>query len=347
MRAARHEGETANGPFQPDICADRRAFEGDSPEPVFRAILRLCSIVEGLVAHSFGQDPVAIDIGDAKLRIEAEPLAIGQQIAHFVDHALTIPCKIGRAFPVTAGGIGIGGNRPARLRAGKHMAFVRFADRDVGCRQVRQNGRPGQCAQCRWGVRAPVILADFDEQAKTGQVRSAENKVGPKRYAGPCNGDFLPLDTAPMGKPAFLVIFAVIGQEALGHRAQQPAAGHNQRAIVNLAPAAQRRTDQQDRRQRGRFGHDPPHGLLNRVQQRALQVQVVNRVTGHAQFGIDDQIHGRLVRAPCLGQDRFGVESHIRRSHLRGAGRDADETVRMRTEEGVCIAFAVRWGVHG
>ena len=70
-------------------------------------------------------------------------------------------------------------------------------------------------------------------------------------------------------------------------------------AVVQPVPAPHGRADYQHRGQPGAFLDDPAHGCFRRVDHRALEMQVVDRVAGDAQLGIDRQIDPRLGTASC------------------------------------------------
>ncbi len=92
---------------------------------------------------------------------------------------------------------------------------------------------------------------------------------------------------AAMGKPAFLVEFSVIWQEALWHNAQQAAGANDQRTIIQPSIMTDRSTNQHHRAQCGARSDDFTRGALHCVQQRRLQVEIVECVRGQAKLGKD------------------------------------------------------------
>ena len=156
-----------------------------------------------------------------------------------------------------------------------------------------------------------------------------EDQIGAERHAFPAHRDIQPDTLTPMREPAFLVEFAVIGQVALGHRPQQPAATHHQRAIVDPAVAPQRSPDHQ-------HGRDGAAGIeylrqviLDCIEQRGLQVQIVECVGRQAQLGIEQQVDMLRARLLRLLDNALRIIGDIGGADLRGAGRDAHEAVRM------------------
>ena len=69
-----------------------------------------------------------------------------------------------------------------------------------------------------------------------------------------------------------------------------------------------------------------------------LQMQIVYRIARQAQLWIDQQIDPAFLSALRLLQDGCKVESHIRRVHCRGRGRDPNKAVVMHVEEGMVFA---------
>ena len=94
--------------MQADVPAHGRMVEFDAAVPVLGPPGRFGGIVKGLHAHAFRQDALRIHVGDAQLGLQIEALALGQQIAQLVDHALPVPRQVGGAFAVPARRIGIG-----------------------------------------------------------------------------------------------------------------------------------------------------------------------------------------------------------------------------------------------
>ena len=132
-----------------------------------------------------------------------------------------------------------------------------------------------------------------------------------------------------MREPALLVVFAVVRQERLRHRPEQRAPGDRDRAVVEPPRPAQRRPDQEDRRQPGAGLGDLGERRLHGVEQRALLEQVVDGVGRDRELGEDREIDPRRVGPPRLLEDGVAVEADIGRPHPRRAGGDPHEAVPM------------------
>ena len=165
-----------------------------------------------------------------------------------------------------------------------------------------------------------------------------EEKIGPERNLLSAGADGEADAIAAMREPALLVIFPVIGQKALGHHAEHFAATDRERTIVDAAIAPQRRADHEHCRNVAaclRYGRD--FGV-DRVEQRVLQVKIVERVGRQAQFGIEQHIDMTGRRALCLVENTARIIGDVRRSYLRRAGRHSHETVSVQVEKGVAGA---------
>ena len=126
---------------------------------------------------------------------------------------------------------------------------------------------------------------------------------------------------------ALLVELPVVRQEGLRHDAEQAAALDGERGIVDAVAPAERRADQQQRPEIGRFGDHPGGGGLDRVQQGLLEQQVLDRVGREAEFGEDRQRGPRIVAPPGEVEDRVGVALGLGRVAPACAGRNPGEAV--------------------
>jgi hypothetical protein len=111
--------------------------------------------------------------------------------------------------------IDVGGDAAARLAAQSNLRssalpIVMFeADRLV------RISAPASAPRSRAG-RRPIILADLDVEDEVGEIVGGEDQVGAERRRLAGELDLQPVRAEARGEPALLVIFAVIGQEALG-----------------------------------------------------------------------------------------------------------------------------------
>ena len=81
-----------------------------------------------------------------------------------------------------------------------------------------------------------------------------------------------------MRKPAFLVIFAIVGQKAFRDNTEQLAARDNQRAVIDPSIVPKRRSDQQDRVKVRACGNDPANTSFGCIKQCRLQMQIIDRI---------------------------------------------------------------------
>ena len=89
----------------------------------------------------------------------------------------------------------------------------------------------------------------------------------------------------------------------------------------------QRRADREHRDQFGAGQDQPADFAFDRVEQRVLKQQIVDRVSRQAQLGEHHQPDPRLVAAGEQCLNRAGVMPGLGDRGLRHAGADADELV--------------------
>jgi len=70
-----------------------------------------------------------------------------------------------------------------------------------------------------------------------------------------------------------------------------------------------------------------------------LEVQIVDRIGGHAQFGTDQQIRAGIMRAPGLCQNGRDIAGDIGRGHSRRGGGHADKAVSAHVIKGMPGGF--------
>ena len=120
------------------------------------------------------------------------------------------------------------------------MALVRLADDDIRCRKIEQDRRSRQRSHGTGRIGRPEIFAYLDAKGEPRQIVGGKDQIGTERYFSGTTADHQADTFAAMREPALFVIFAIVGQEALGHHAEQFAPRDDQRAIVDPAIAAQR-----------------------------------------------------------------------------------------------------------
>jgi hypothetical protein len=102
---------------------------------------------------------------------------------------------------------------------------------------------------------------------------------------------------------------------------------NNDRAIVDAVAKAQRCPDDQDRHQRGgglNDGHEPP---LDGIEQRILLDQILDRISGQAQFGKNRDRNRLLVAGLGRRQDSLRVGRGIGDMGRGDTGRHARKSM--------------------
>ena len=223
------------------------------------------------------------------------------------------------------------------MRGAQQPAHLRLADRDVAGRQIEQDLGAGQCRRDARRPRHPQILADLDVKGETRSTGGGEQQVRAERGVVPGDGDRPAGDADARGEMPALVELAVIRQKNLWHDAEQLAAMDRDRAVVKLPMRAQRRADDKHR-------EPVPAGLdqtidlgLDRVEQRILKQQIVDRIGREAQLGEHHQPDPRRVALGEQRLDRLGIMGGLGHRHMGHAGADADELMPVgRKERGHC-----------
>ena len=239
-----------------------------------------------------------------------------------------------------AGRIGIGADRPARACAAEQMAFVRLADDNIRRRKVEQDRRPRQRGHGAGRIGRPEILTNLDAKGEPRQIVRGEDQIGTERYLTGAAADRQADAFAAMREPALFVIFAIVGQEALGYHAEQFAPRDDQRAIVDPAIAAQRCSEDQHRAKLARGGDDRLDLRFDRIEQCELHMQIVDRIGRQRQFGIEqevDMLRMRLVRGL---ENTLGIIGDVGCAHLGRTRREANEAMRVHVVEGMRRASA-------
>ena len=216
------------------------------------------------------------------------------------------------------------------------MPVFVLADSDVRGRQVHEHRRPREGGIARRRNRHPQVLADLHEKrpgaADTKQQPFAEGNVvliGQVDTSAP--------GRSRRGELPHFIVFPVVGQEGLGHHAQNTPLMQDRSAVEQQGVHLQRQADDGD--QIG-FPRRPQHGaerLLGTVKQRLLVEQVFTRVGRQAE--LREHCHHGFGSLGLLDQRHRagGVEDRIRHPHLGDAQGDTNETVLVEVEK-----FAVR-----
>ena len=320
-RVGGHEREALDRPAQPDVLGRRREPEPDLPKAPQPGRVMTAVVVERAHPQPLRAQQVEIDIGHRPALALREALRLGEQHAVLPDHRLAVPREVGGRLAFARRGVHVRGEAARRRRAGQQRAVLGPADRDRAAGQVGQHRRACQRRLRRRRDRHPHVFADLDVQHEPWQVVGREQQFGPDRH----------LDARHPGRArrvvarcdlAALVELPVGRQVRLRREPQQPPPVHDGGHVHDPVPVADRQPDDQHRQHLGRsldHGGERPFG---RVQQRILQEDVLDRVTGQRQLGEDrepDAFVGALARDPEHGR---GVRGRIADRRAQRAGGD-------------------------
>ena len=340
-------GEAAQRPLEADILKARLMVEADAAEARLGMAGGADIVVERAVAHPLQPQPLDVHVGDGKLGLPFETAGLGEQFAKLVDRALPVPGEVGRALAGAGGREDISGEAAAGLRRAQQLALVGLADGDVGRGEVGEDEGAGHRAQGGGRLRRPIILANLDVEDEVGKVVGGEDEVRAERRRLPRHLDLQPVQADAGGEPAFLVIFAVIGEEAFRHDAEDGPAGDGEAAIVEPAVAAQGRADHQHGLQTHAFPGQPRQPVLDRVEEGVLEEQVVDRVGGDVQLREDGEVHAARVRLARQRQRLVDVEGDVADRGDRARRRHPDEAVAVdRSERGLRLLRRLRHLQH-
>jgi hypothetical protein len=180
-------------------------------------------VVERRPSASARAAALDVDVGDGKLRLAAKRLDSREQLAEFVDRALPVPGEVGGALARARGGVDIGGaaaedcEAQSSLRSSALPMVMLEADR------LHRISAPASAPTGGGRLRRPIILANLHVEDEVVEVLGGEDEVGAERHELAGDGDVHAVEAEAHREPALLIIFAVIGQEAL--RAPRPGCG--------------------------------------------------------------------------------------------------------------------------
>ena len=239
-----------------------------------------------------------------------------------MDDRLPVPRQVRGGLPEHRRRVDVGGQAATR-RGGRQCPPVgRLRDGDGGGRQVQQHRRPGQGGEVAGWHRNPHVLADLDVNPEIRDVGGGEDQVVSHRDQLPPAGD---VDggrqvVRARGEVTFLVELPVVGEVGLRDDAPHLAAVDHHGAVVE--PVAQHHggSDGEQRPEFRALPAQPGHGLVDGVQQRIVQQQVVDGVAADPQLGEGHHGHSSVV---CLahhleGAFRVGVRGEIGDGQRRG-----------------------------
>ena len=334
----RHEREALDPSHQAEI--PRRRIEAEGGAAIGRGA-DAGAVVEAAGLETLLRDQVEVDVGHRRDRGEGEALAFREPHPGLVDRGLPVPGQVGGRLAQAGGRVDVGAGpahrgRPRKQRAGLSPAY---GDRAAG--EVGEHGRPAERRTHPRRVRDPEVLADLDADHEAGHVIGGKQQVGAERRIDAGDADRLADEAEAGGEVSLLVELPIVRQEALRDRPEQPAALDGERAIVDPVAPAQGRADQEQRAEAGGGGDHPLRRGLDRVEQRLLQQQVLDRVGRERQLREYRHRRPGLVAGPREIEHRGGVAIRVGGVAASGAGGDAGEAVPVERAEGL---FRLRSG---
>ena len=268
--------------------------------------MRAAVVVEGAHPHALLAQQVEVDVGHRAAVAVGEAVGLGEQDAVLVDHRLTVPRQVGRRLALAGGGVDVGGQAARGLRRG--MSSLRSSARPtvIGLpERLSSTVAPASAASLLGGTgthRSSQISACT---TSPGTSRGLEEQVRAERHVLAADGD-LAAHVVADGDLAALVELAVRRQVGLRHDAEDAAAVHDERAVVDPVAMAQRRADDEHRQQPGRALDDRGQRVLDAVEDGVLEQQVLDRVAAQGQLGEDGHRRRppRRTRAPSAARPR-------------------------------------------
>ena len=204
---------------------------------------------------------------------------------------------------------------------------------------------PANAASALGGIGTNMSSQISTCSTKSGQVGCREQQVGTERGCDVADADDAAL-AVPGRELTALVELPVGGQVRLGRDTQHGAAMNDDRGVVDAVPVAQRRADHQHRQQIGGCDHDVEQGVLDRVEQRILQQDVLDRVARQRQLGEDRQRHAVVVALARQPQDRRGVGRRVADRGVVRARGDPDKTLAVAVVEIHCLLLSPSWALR-
>ena len=213
-------------------------------------------------------------------------------------------------------------------RAQQRAAAGGLAGRLGRGRAVCDHGRPGEAQPHRRRYRRPHVLAQLHAEAKRRHLRAGEHQPRAERHVRPTDGHAArPMVRRRGGKAALFREHVVVRQPRLRHDAEDAPAVQHGRAVVELAPGAQRHAEHDDGVAVLRVRTDVQQRFFGRIEQQRGQKQVAARVARHAQLRQHEQRSTRPVRLVDARADRRRVAPGVCHGHGDGRRRRAQETV--------------------
>ncbi len=283
---------------------------------------------EGRVAPALGRERQQVELRHEQAGLGRERRVLGEDVPVFRDEV--VRGKDGARARLVRPGIGVDiAAEAARAgRAQQRAATGGLAGRLGRGRAVGDHGRPGEAQPHRRRYRRPHVLAQLHAEAKRRHLRAGEHQPRAERHVRPADGHAArPMVRRRGGKAALFREHVVVRQPRFRHNAEDAPAVQHGRAVVELAPGAQRHAEHDDGVAVLRVRADVQQRFFGRIEQQRGQKQVAARVAGHAQLRQHEQRGTRPVRLVDARADRCRVAPGVCHGHGDGRRRRAQETV--------------------
>ncbi len=134
---------------------------------------------ECVVLQPLMDQPLHVNVADGHLRIESEPLRLGQHRAVLGDQRVPGPHQIGRGLARPGPGVEIGCQTARRLLAHQVAPVVHLPQQFVAGRPVDQHRRARQRHVAAGRTHRPQVLADLDPDHQPGRFSAAKSRSVP------------------------------------------------------------------------------------------------------------------------------------------------------------------------
>ncbi len=289
--------------------------------------LRSRIVVEAAHREPLLTQEVEVDVGDRDLAGPGEALPFGQQHGILVDRGLTVPGEVGRRLARASGRVDIGRQAPRRGGLAMQAAAPGAADRDGAAAEVSQDGRARERQSRGRRRRHPHVLADLDAEPETRNVLGREDQVRAERRLECADRD--------ASRPAARHLARNVasrrtrdsweGSSSARPRAPPPD-GSPRRCYRADGDGAEARRPREPGDGRG-CRRDPMDRGLDRVEQRVLQQQVLDRIARKAEFREHREPDASAMAGGGRREDRLGIAGRIGDAGLDRSGRDPQEAV--------------------
>ena len=283
---------------------------------------------KGRVAAALGRERQQVELRHEQAGFGRKGRVLGEDRAVFRDEVVRGKDGARRRFVRPGVGVDIAAEA-ARAGGAQQRAAVGGL---AGClgrgRAVGDHGRPSETQPHRRRHRGPHVLAQLHAEAKHRHLRAGEHQPRAERRVLPADGHAAgPAVRRNGGEAALFREHVVVRQPRFRHDAEDAPAVQHGRAVIELAPGAQRHAEHDDGVTVLRVGADVHERFFGRVEQQCGQKQVAARVARHAQLRQHEQGSVgavRLVNARAAG---CRVAPGIGHGHGDGRRRRAQETV--------------------